>query len=122
MLQSKELSVVFLHHPELLFFNFNFIVDQYIQSYSYITVNIFDVTQYSSEVTALFFFAQFLVVFYFALLFIIAYFSFFTSAVKEESTIDSDYLMANLLVESEKEIGSLDDMILGLLILVYIFG
>jgi hypothetical protein len=30
--------------------------------------------------------------------------------------------MANLLVESEKEIGSLDDMILGLLILVYIFG
>ncbi len=122
ILQSKELSVAFLYHPELLFFNFNFIVDQYIQSYSYITVNIFDVTQYSSEVTALFFFAQFLVVFYFALLFIVAYFSFFTSAVKEESTIDSDYLMANLLVESEKEIGSLDDMILGLLILVYIFG
>jgi hypothetical protein len=59
---------------------------------------------------------------YVGVLFILFYFSYFNSMTKEESTIDSDYLVANLLVESEKEIGSMDDMILILFFLIYIFG
>jgi len=41
--------------------------------------------------------------------------------VREENTIDHDYLIANATVESEEEIGSLDDMLLAILILSYIF-
>jgi hypothetical protein len=67
-------------------------------------------------------FAQLLFVLYLVTLFVNFYFTYYNTAVKEESTIDSDFISSNLLVESEKEIGSLDDMILGLLILVYIFG
>jgi len=55
-------------------------------------------------------------------LFLCFYFSYFNSYVKEENLIDFDYLVANLLVESEKEIGSLDDMIIGLIFLIFIFG
>ena len=41
---------------------------------------------------------------------------------KENSTVDSDYLSAWVLTESEKEIGSLDDLLLGILIVAYLFG
>ena len=59
---------------------------------------------------------------YLATLFLSFYFSYYSSAVKEESTIDADYLAASATVEAEKELGSLDDMILGILVLIYIFG
>ena len=36
--------------------------------------------------------------------------------------IDSDYLVSSGSVEAEKEITSYDDIILGLVILLYIFG
>jgi len=57
-----------------------------------------------------------------AVIFLIFYFNDFSSSTKEEGTIDADYLAAALLVESEKEIGSMDDMILALIFLLYIFG
>jgi hypothetical protein len=65
---------------------------------------------------------QLLFMVYLATLFISFYFSFYSSSVKEESTIDADYLAASSTVEAEKELGSLDDMILGVLIIAYIFG
>jgi hypothetical protein len=56
------------------------------------------------------------------MLFVLFYLSYYNSATKEEGTIDADYISANLLVESEKEIGSLDDLLLGLTFLIFIFG
>jgi hypothetical protein len=55
------------------------------------------------------------------LFFIILYFSYYNSSTKEENTIDHDFLIANATVEAEEEIGSLDDMLLSILILSYIF-
>lgn len=122
ILQSKELTLVFLYHPEMLFFNFKNITNQYFETYSYIIITILDSTTTSSDVSCIFLFMQFLLVFYFSIMFVVFYFSYFTSMTKEESTIDSDYLIANLLVESEKEIGSMDDMLMVLFFLLFIFG
>jgi len=67
-------------------------------------------------------FPQLLFVAYFGFLFVAFYFSFYQSSTKEEATIDSDYLSASVTVESEKEIGSIDDMLMPILIIVYTFG
>jgi len=55
-------------------------------------------------------------------IFLIIYFSYYNSFFKENTTINSDYLNASTLVESEKEISSLDDIILSIIIILYIFG
>jgi len=53
---------------------------------------------------------------------LVAYMSFYTNAHAENNTVDSDYLSSSLLVESEKEIASLDDLILAVIIVTYVFG
>jgi hypothetical protein len=67
-------------------------------------------------------FPQFILLTFLGTLFIVFYFSFFTSYVKEENTIDVDYLVSNSTVEAEKEISSFDDMILAFIVLFYVFG
>jgi hypothetical protein len=54
-------------------------------------------------------------------LFISIYFSYYTSYVREENTIDQDYLIANATVEAEEEIGSVDDIMLTVVIIGFIF-
>jgi len=49
------------------------------------------------------------------------YMSYYNTASQEESTIDADYLAASLTVESEKEIGSLDDILVPVIFFIYIF-
>jgi hypothetical protein len=48
--------------------------------------------------------------------------SYYNKTNGENNTVDSDYLSSSLLVESEKEIASLDDLILAVIIVVYVFG
>jgi len=67
-------------------------------------------------------FPQFLFCIYLALIFVTFYFSYFSTSVSEESTIDNDYLVSSVTIESEKEITAFDDMLLGGIVLIYIFG
>jgi len=67
-------------------------------------------------------FPQFIFNIYIALIFITFYFTYFSSSTKEESTIDNDYLVSSITIEAEKEITAFDDMLLGGIILIYIFG
>lgn len=67
-------------------------------------------------------FPQFLFILYFILIIISFYFNYFSSANKEESLIDADYLVSSATVEAEKEITAFDDMILGFVVLIYLFG
>jgi hypothetical protein len=67
-------------------------------------------------------FPQFLFILYFTLIFIKSCFNYFSTSTKEEATIDADYLVCSTTVESEKEITAFDDMILGFVILIYVFG
>jgi hypothetical protein len=67
-------------------------------------------------------FPQLLFIAYMAFFFVAFYFSFYSTATKEEATIDADYLSASITVESEKEIGSIDDILMPSIILIYTFG
>jgi hypothetical protein len=67
-------------------------------------------------------FPQLLFITYIGFLFVSFYFSFYSSSSKEEATIDADYLSASITVESEKEIGSIDDMLMPSIVLIYTFG
>jgi len=49
------------------------------------------------------------------------FFSYYNSSTREENTIDHDYLIANATVEAEEEIGSLDDMLLSVVFISFIF-
>jgi hypothetical protein len=71
---------------------------------------------------AVVYFPEFLAMLYLATLFIMFFFSFYNNYSTEENTIDSDFLLTSTIVESEKELGSLDDMLFGILIISYIFG
>jgi len=75
-----------------------------------------------SLITPIMLYPQLLFIAYMAFFFTAFYFSFYTSATKEESTIDADYLAASVTVESEKELGSIDDFLLIILTIYYIFG
>jgi hypothetical protein len=65
---------------------------------------------------------QIIFLFYIVFIFIAFFFSYYLSYTKEESTIDSDFTLASVTVEAEKELGSLDDMLLVFSLVVYIFG
>jgi hypothetical protein len=67
-------------------------------------------------------FPQLLFLGYLSFFFTAFYFSFYSSSSKEESTIDADYLTASITVESENEIGSIDDIIMPAIIFIYTFG
>jgi hypothetical protein len=64
---------------------------------------------------------QFFFIFFLVLLFIITYFSYFNNLNTEDNIVDHDYLAFNVTIEAEEEIGSMDDMLLTSVILLYIF-
>jgi len=55
------------------------------------------------------------------LAFMALYFSYYNSSVKEENTIDHDFLCSNATLEAEEEVGSVDDLIIGVTMLLYIY-
>lgn len=59
---------------------------------------------------------------FFTTIFLILFFSFYSNQNNEENIIDFDYLNTNILVESEKEITSIDDILILIIPILYIFG
>jgi ABC-type multidrug transport system fused ATPase/permease subunit len=67
-------------------------------------------------------FPQFLMLLYFTFIFISFYFTYFNNYTNEENLVDIDYLISSSTIEAEKEITAFDDILLGTVILLYIFG
>jgi hypothetical protein len=111
-----------VYHTELSIFKNKLLSDYYLNYFTDLNFSIYELIEQESFITPVLLLPQLLFMIYLAALFISFYFSFYTSSVKDESTIDADYLAATSTVEAEKELGSLDDMILGILVLAYIFG
>lgn len=122
LLSSKESSLIILYHPELCFINLNYLNNIYFEQLSSLFFSIFELSVSESFISPIILLPQLLLLFFFVLIFLNFYFSYFSNYSKDENIIDADYLAANLSVESEKEISSFDDMILGLVVLLYIFG
>lgn len=69
-----------------------------------------------------FMFINALFIFFFVILGVSFYFTFITSSTKEESTIDNDFMMHSITIEAEEEISSIDDILLTIIFVMYIFG
>jgi len=108
-------------HPEYYYFleNFN---KFYIYPFSSELDNVLNILiRDENVIMPVFIITHIIITSLFLLFFIILYFSHYSSSVKEETTIDHDYLSSNATFESEEEVGSLDDILLGMTVLIFIF-
>lgn len=118
---SFELKNLFLFHPEYFFifksilFNYfyNYSSNMYISNYNFIL----DESFISPCLMAM----QLFFIYFLVILFLITYFSYYNNSNSEDNILDHDYLAYNVTIEAEEEIGSMDDMLLTSVILLYIF-
>lgn len=122
MLSSKEATLVLIHHPELCFLS-NTINDYYYTNYlTNYFFSLYELVGAEGYQTAIMLFPQLVILIFAGFIFMSFFFSYFTHTSKEGLIIDADYLVSNSSVEAEKEISSYDDMILGIVVLCYVFG
>lgn len=122
MLASRDISLLPLYHPE-----FTLISAQCSESYiaKYMTsfnLALRELIETERLITPISTILDFLFLVLIISIFISFYFSYFTTPVKEEVTIDYDYMAASGTVEAEKEITGFDDMLMGLIIVLYLVG
>jgi len=122
MLSSKESTLILVYHPELNFIKEAIIKEYYFSFLSNIVFSLYELAIPETFYSPIILIPQLIFLIFLAVVFISFYFSYFSTATNEESTVDSDYLVSSLTVEAEKEISSFDDMILGFIILIYVFG
>jgi len=122
MLSSKESSLILIYHPELNFIKEALVKEYYLVFLSNIVFSLYELTVPETFFSPIVLIPQLIFLIFLAVIFISFYFSYFSTATNEESTVDSDYLVSSLTVEAEKEISSFDDMVLGFIILIYVFG
>ena len=122
-ISNKIFYIYLIYFPEFVFFNSfkeSLNLGFYTDSKSYISIYDYMLTEsWNSPSIQL---LDLIFIFYTILLIFIFYFAYYNSSFKENSFIDSSFLSSWILFESEKEIGSLDDLILAVLIVVYFFG
>ena len=116
--ESEVLSLVLPYHPEFLFFLKNYY--EFFQTKSFIVG--LDYTSVENELSPTLQFIDLMFTLTPICALLIIYMSFYNKANTENNMVDSDYLSSSLLVESEKEIASLDDLILAIIIVTYVFG
>lgn len=118
---SFELNNIFLYHPEY-FFIFKNIIFSYFYSYSSnLYLSNYNMIVDESFISPVMMFSQILLLFFITLIFLVTYFSYFNNSNSEDNIVDHDYLAFNVTIEAEEEIGSMDDMLLTSVILLYIF-
>jgi hypothetical protein len=118
---SNDTLYIYIYNPELVFLKKK-LLGRYFWYFSKISISLNETVIFELISSPIIMFPQFLIVIYFATIFIVFYFNFYSSSTKEESIIDADYLVSSTAVEAEKEITAFDDIILGFVVLVYLFG
>jgi len=121
-LYSREASFFSYLHPEFYFMHENFInsyVLPYTSSLNFLVKN-FDTIE--SCTNFIYIVLQVAFCSMFVLLLLAFFFSFYNNSTTDENTIDQDYLVAAMTVESEEEIASVDDMSSTLFLLVFLFS
>ena len=105
---SKETSLMFIDHPELIFIKneINLIFNKYLTNLNLFNMNLFISENFYLIYNYIFNLLFFLILIIFVISF---YFSFYDSFYKNESLIDIDFFLSNLTTESEEEIASIDD-------------
>jgi hypothetical protein len=122
MLASKEITLVLIYHPELCFLSKSIADRHYLDFFTNFIFSIQDQSGVEAYFTPILLFPQIILLVCLVAAFVGVYFSYFTSASKEGLMIDADYLTSSSTAEAEKEISSLDDLIIALLVMSYVFG
>ena len=120
--RSQDISLFVLAHPELILIRSQFCDNVVTSFFSEKCFSICELIESESFLPAIMLAPQLIFIVFISTIFVAFYFSYYSSPVKEESAVDSDYLAASMTVECEKELGSIDDYILTILTFSYIFG
>lgn len=118
---SVEFSVFLENHPEYYLIFKNYSNNFYYDFFSNFYVSLYSLNITESFLTPVMIVFQFFFIFFLILGFLMVYFNYYGSVSSEENLIDHDYLIFNITIEAEEEIGSIDDMLLASVILLYIF-
>jgi len=118
---SIEFSTFLENHPEYYLIFKNYSLNYYYDFFSNFYVSLYSLNVTESFLTPVMIVFQFFFIFLLVLGFFMVYFNYYGSVSSEENLIDHDYLIFNITVEAEEEIGSIDDMLLASVILLYIF-
>ena len=112
---------LFLYHPEFIFVLKNIMFSYYYNYSSSLYISNYNFFLNESFISPCLMLLQLFFIYFLCILFLITYFSYFNNPNSEDNIIDHDFLCYNVTIESEEEIGSMDDMILTSVILLYIF-
>jgi len=118
---SLEFSNFLESHPEYYLIFKNYSLSYYYSYFSNIYMSLYSLNVVESFITPSMIIFQFFFIIFLVMGFLMIYFNYYGSVSSEENLIDHDYLIFNITVEAEEEIGSLDDMLLASVILLYIF-
>ena len=121
-ISSKDSALFVIHHPESIFFKNQILNNFFFDFLADINISAIQYLDSQSLLTPIMLFPQLLFIAYVGFFFVSFFFSFYSTSSKEESTVDADYLSASITVESEKEIGSIDDILMPSIVLLYTFG
>jgi len=115
---NTSMGIFLAYHPEAVFFlesfRKNFELKNYVTEYE--CINIESIISPSLQII------DFFSIFFLITLVISFYFSYYSLYFSEDTAIDSDYLSSSIMIESEKELSSLDDVLLTSVIIIHLFG
>jgi hypothetical protein len=121
-ISSKDSALFVIYHPEVIFFKNQILNNYFFEVLTDVNISAIQYLDSQSLLSPIMLFPQLLFIAYMAFFFVSFYFSYYSTSSKEESTVDSDYLSASITVESEKELGSLDDILMPSIVIIYTFG
>jgi hypothetical protein len=121
-MSGKDTALFTIYHPEIIFFK-NQILNNYFFSFlADVNITAIQYLRSQSLLSPVMLLPQFFFIFYLIFFFLSITLSFYSNHTKEESTTDADYLSSSVMVESEKEFGSIDDLFIPAVLFIYIFG
>jgi len=118
---SLEFSNFLESHPEYYLIFKNYSLNYYYSYFSNIYMSLYSLNVVESFITPSMIVFQFFFIIFLVMGFLMVYFNYYGTLSSEENLIDHDYLIFNITIEAEEEIGSIDDMLLASVILLYIF-
>jgi len=121
LITTFEFNTLILNHPEYYFIYKMYLNEFYQNYFSNIYLSVYLLNINESYITSSMMIPQFIFILILVLFLLLTYFNYYINYNTEENIVDHDYLTYNVTIEAEEEIGSMDDMLLTSVILLYIF-
>lgn len=117
----SEFNILLLNNPEYFYIYETNLLEYYKLYFSsfYISIHLLYIDE--SFLTPIFSILQIFSLIFLVTLYMLLYFIYFNTFFKEDSIIDHDFLTANITIEAEEEIGSMDDILMASVILIFLF-